>query len=266
MSGFGSALELRRAWEVSTEPFPRFMADLDRRRVPYLSHSKVATVERCAWCYFQQYVLGRQPSSDALTTGELFHRAAAALYEGRRAGRPSGSPSARCEASPRHPSPDLQSLLDNAVTTLGRNIWESHEVVGVETLFFMDLAPELAPVIGVIDLILRDAMSFVVVDHKTSKRFGEPDRDQLVLYAEHVRRANPGFTCAAAFDEYRLVPSLQRARTPVFRRTLFEVTDPLVERLILRYRRAWQVIERLRNASDAVPSPDCWFCWSDRHG
>ena len=191
-SGPGQAVALRQEWQAWAGTFPDFMAELDRRRVPYLSHSKVATVERCPRCYYRQYVLGEPPSSDALTTGTLFHQAAAALYLSRRSAPPCASPTDAVPPLPKHPSPDEQPYLDNALALLAQNAWDGHEVVAVEELFFMDLAPTLPPVIGVIDLVLRSDESFVVVDHKTSKRFGDPDADQLVLYAEHVRRAHGG--------------------------------------------------------------------------
>lgn len=236
------------------------MADLDGRREPYLSHSKVATVERCPRCYHKQYILGEQPWSDALTTGLLFHQAAASFYQKRRDVRPGAQPAGGDPALPPHPSPGDQPYLDNALATLTANVWGGHEVVGVEELFFMDLAPRLPPIIGIIDLVLRKGKSHVVVDHKTSKRFGEPDDDQLVLYAEHVHRAHEGVRCKGAFDEYRLVPNLQRVRTPVFRRTPVLVPASRVPPMVLRYRRAWRAIEQIRDESDAVPGDECWFC------
>lgn len=256
----GQAAALRREWQAWTGSFPEFMADLDRRHVPYLSHSKVVTVERCSRCYYKQYVLGEQPSSVALTTGLLFHRAAATFYDRRREARQNVPLADGDPPLPKHPSPDEQPYLDNAVATMAQNAREGHGVVGVEELFFMDLAPDLAPVIGVIDLILRAGQSYVVVDHKTAKRFGEPDGDQLVLYAEYVRRVHDGADCTGAFDEYRLVPNLQRVRKPAFRRTPVPVTASCVPAMALRYRQAWQAITLIRDEDDAVPGDECWFC------
>lgn len=256
----GDAEVLRQEWQAWTGSFPDFMADLDRRRVPYLSHSKVATVERCPRCYYKQYVLGEPPSSDALTTGTIFHQAAAAFYLSRHRAPPGTSPANAALPPPKHPSPDEQSCLDNSLTLMVRHAWDEHEVVGVEELFFMDLAPDLAPVIGVIDLVLRSGDCFVVVDHKTSKRFGAPDADQLVLYAECTRRSHDGAGCTGAFDEYRLVPDLKRIRKPAFRRTWVPVSESCLPALVRRYRHAWLAMKRIRSTADAVPGPDCWFC------
>lgn len=257
----GSAEALSQAWQAWGGSFPSFMADLDRRGVPYLSHSKVATVERCPRCYYRQFVLGEQPASDALTTGLLFHQAAAAFYLRRREAPLGGAPAAVATAPPPHPSPTEQPLLDNALTLMAQHAWDGHEVVGVEEIFFMDVGMDLPPVIGVIDLILRVGPSYVVVDHKTGKRFGEPDHDQLVLYAEYIRRRYGAAECRAAFDEYRLVPNLKRIRTPAFRRTAVAVGTSHLPALVGCYRRAWgEMLVAATRGARTAPGAECWFC------
>jgi len=251
---------LQRNWREWTGTFPEFMRHLDQQRTPYLSHSKVATIERCPRCYYQQYLLGEPPSSEALTTGVAFHQAAAAFYEARRAGRRGLSVDDLCRLMPPTPIPDEQPYLNNACKTLLQNAWDEYEVAAVEELFFMDLAPELPPVIGIIDLVLRADRSYVVVDHKTSKRFNDLDSGQLELYAEQVRRSREVTECAAAFDEYRLVPDLQRVRKPVFRRTPVAVSPAGVPAMIGRYARAWERIARIQGEDDATPGAECWFC------
>ena len=124
----------------------------------------------------------------------------------------------------------------------------------------MDLAPGLPPVIGIIDLVLRTGRSHLVVDHKTSKRFNDLDSGQLELYAQQVRRSRGVAECAAAFDEYRLVPDLRRVRKPVFRRTPVAVSPAGVLAMIGRYGLAWKRIARIRCANDAPPAAECWFC------
>lgn len=255
-----TAETLQRNWREWTGSFPDFMRQLDQQRTPYLSHSKVATVERCPRCYYQQYILGEQPSSDALTTGVAFHQAAAAFYEATRAGRRSISLEELCQLLPAHPASSEQPCLDNACQTLLQNAWDGYEVTTVEELFFMDLAPGLPPVIGIIDLVLRANRSYVVVDHKTSKRFNDLDPGQLELYAEQVRRSREVTECAAAFDEYRLVPDLRRVRKPVFRRTPIAVSPAGVPAMIGRYTGAWERIARIQCEDDATPAADCWFC------
>lgn len=260
-SAAGSAEALSQAWQAWAGSFPSFMADLDQRGVPYLSHTKVATVERCPRCYYRQFVLGEQPSSDALTTGLLFHQAAAAFYLRRRQAPPGGAPAAAATAPPAHPSPEEQPFLDNALTLMAEHAWDGHEVVGVEEVFFMDVGMDLPPVIGVIDLILRAGASYVVVDHKTGKRFGDLDYDQLELYAEHIRRRYGAVECRAAFDQYRLVRNLRRIRTPAFCRTTVGVGASHLPALVGSYRRAWGAMRAAATrGARAAPGPECWFC------
>ena len=253
-----NAESLQRTWRRWRGSFAGFMKTLDRDHVPYLSHSKISTVERCPQCYYAQYILGKKPSSDALTTGTLFHRAAAAFYEAIQ----SNHPTSRIvrQLSPKHPNPTDRPFLNSAIKTMRRNVWQGYEIVSVESLFFMDLAAALPPVIGVVDLILKQDNSYIVVDHKTSKRFGAPDADQLVLYAEYVKRFLGAGPCVGAFDEYRLVLNLKRARKAVFRRTHISVETSRLQDLIRRYRKGWKAIEKIHREGKAISSNDCWYC------
>ena len=78
----------------------------------------------------------------------------------------------------------------------------------------MDLHRDLPPIIGIADLILQEGSNLVVVDHKTSTKFNNlASRTELVLYAEHARRAFGARCIVGCYDEYRLVPARSRART-----------------------------------------------------
>ena len=254
------AQSLQRQWNRWRGAFSTFMETLDKRQVPYLSHSKIATVQRCQKCYYSQYILGEKLSSDALTTGTLFHRAAATLYNAISSGRRLTHPAIGKQLRPKHPNPQDRQALKNAIKTLRLNAWHGHDVVAVEEPFFMDLAPGLPPVIGVVDLILKQGDSYTVVDHKTSGRFGDPDPDQLVLYAEHVKRSYGVRSCVGAFDEYRLVPDLATVRKAVFRRTPVSVEASRVPELIRNYRCGWKLITKIHRDGGATPSADCWIC------
>ena len=252
-----NAESLRRAWTRWRGSFSTFMRSLEKREVPFLSHSKITTVERCPQCYYSQYILGEKPSSDALTTGTLFHRAAAAFYE---AVRSDTSSVVAKQLKPKHPNRLCQQQLRNAIRTLQRNAWEGYDVVEVEEIFFMNLAPGLPPVIGVVDLVLRQGDFYVVVDHKTSRSFRDPDPDQLVLYAEHVRRSYRPRSCIGTLDQYRLVPDLGKTKKAVFRRTPISVELLRLPDLLRRYRSAWKVIARIHRDRKATPSDECWTC------
>ena len=261
-----TAEALQREWQGWKKGWSRFMDALDAQEVPYLSYSKVSTVERCPRCYYNQYILRQELSSTALTTGSLFHRAAEAFYDALRLGQPFDAPAVAQHLRPKHTDPTQQAHLENAIKTLRQNAWEGYEIVATEELIFLDLAPRLPPVIGVADLVLRKAGSYVVVDHKTSKRFNDPDPAQLVLYAKHVRQRHGASAVVGAFDEYRLVPDLKRVRKPVFRRTPVSVDPAALAPLIARFRRAWKLIATIHRDRHATPSPDCYTCNPPSYG
>ncbi len=75
-----------------------------------------------------------------------------------------------------------------------------------------------------------------------------------------ARRTRAVQDCGGAFDKYRLVPSLARLRTPVFRRTCVQVGPDQFPPLVARYHRAWTRMVRIHQQRHAWPADDCWFC------
>jgi len=236
------------------------MARLDREKEPYLSHSKVALFERCPLCYYHQYVLGEKESSPAMELGSVFHDAARILYSD---GAPP-KPRALLELLAREKlEPEQRRKLRNAVSLLCQNRWTGrYKVVSVEQPFFMDLHKDLPPIIGIADLILQEDSRLVVVDHKTSSKFNDLAADQLVLYAEHARRAFGARRIVGCYDEYRLVPDLSTIRKPAFRRTTLAVGKALLAPLVKRYRDVWSQISKLDYDSKPAPGYECWKCKS----
>jgi len=255
-----------REWQSWKGSYAEFVDALDTREVPYLSYSKVRTVERCPGCYYKQYILREELSSAALTTGTLFHQAAEAYYDAVENDEPLTAPDVARRLRPKHDDPSQQPGLDNAIKTLRQNAWQGYEVVATEELVFLDLAPGLPPVLGVADLILRRGDSYVVVDHKTSKRFNDPDPDQLILYGKYVRNRHGASTVVGAFDEYRLVPDLKTVHKPVFRRTPVSLEPAGLTPLVKRFRRAWKIIETIHREHRATPSSDCYLCNPPSYG
>jgi RecB family exonuclease len=237
------------------------MNRLDRNGVPYLSHSKVATLERCPRCYYNQYILGEQLDTTPVAVGSFFHKAAKAFYQALAsdAALPNTGKMMKGLAL-RRLDKESKAKLRNALTTLRNNQWKGYSVICLEDPFFMDLCHGLPPIIGVPDLVLSQNRAFVVVDHKTAKTFKELDSAQLVLYAEHIRRDHATNAIVGAFDEYRLVPDLSKIKKPVFRRTPVSVDRSFLPALIQRYRKAWKRIARMSRSRKPAPSPDCWQC------
>lgn len=211
-----SASSLQRAWAKWPRSFPSFVRGLDRERILYLSHSRVAEFQRCPRCYYRRYIFGEKSESQAMLLGTLFHVAAARFYRAKRMPMPERL-FARLALSKL--DDDRHAPLRNAITLLCQNRHAGCDVVSVEEPFFLDLASGLPPIIGIADLVIRKGKSLAVIDHKTSRIFNDNDPAQLVLYAEHVGRMHHARVTEGIFDEYRLVPNLDRIRKPAFRRT-----------------------------------------------
>ena len=255
------ASTLARMCEKHTGSFGSFISKLDREAIRYLSHSKVSTVERCRQCFYDQYVLKIPAKSAALLTGTLVHQAAQVAYERIRAGRHVDFAALAEKTAAKHADASHRRQVANGIVTLSEHLWTDSEVVGIEEPFFLDLSADLPPVIGVVDLILRQGPLYLVVDHKTGKQFSEQDEGQLVLYAEHVRQKYAAGRCDGVFDQYRMVPNLATVRTEVHRRTAVRIGPKRTSALVRRYRNAWETIQSIRSASEAWRGEECWYCY-----
>jgi len=252
-----SATSLEYAWSNWTRSFPSFMAWVDQEGISYLSHSRVADYVRCPACYYRRYILGEKTESQAMLFGTLFHKAAAGFYKAKNT-LEADKLFSRLRVSKL--DEDRHGPLKNAIALLCQNRHSDCEVVSIEEPFFLDLAPGLPPIIGIADLIIRKGKSLAVVDHKTGKSFNDHDPDQLVLYAEHVGRLHNARVTAGFFDEYRLVPNLDRIRKPAFRRTGVPLSKKMLPPLIRRYKSAWKEIQLLKKGDPPSAAYDCWFC------
>ncbi len=236
------------------------MRRLDRSGVPYLSHSKVASLERCPRCYYREYVLGARQESEALHRGILFHHAAKTFYAARKDGERINPVISAKQIRAKSLPAETLPMLRNALKLLQKNQWEWHAILAVEECFFMDLVPGLPPIIGIPDLVLSRDGSLLVVDHKTSKKFNDVDSSQLVLYAEFFRRQHSTTAIIGVFDEYRLVPDLAKINKPAFRRTPVSVDRCFLPKLIARYRKAWKQMLSIQKHGEPAGSSDCWTC------
>ena len=255
------AAALQTLWQsASPQNWGSFMSQLDRGAIPYLSHSKLVSLERCPQCYYRQYVLGEAQDSNAMNLGSLFHQAAKEFYDAFRGTNLCTPMDLASRIKTQSLSEEALASFHNALELLHANYWAGHEVVAVEEAFFMDLVPGLPPIIGIPDLVLRLDGALLVVDHKTSKSFNELDPSQLILYAEQLRRQHATDSVVGVFDEYRLVRDLVSIRKPAFRRTRVGVESTLLPELTARYQRAWRKIQSQHQEGKPVSAPDCWVC------
>lgn len=234
-----------------------FVRQLDEDGVPYLSYTKVASVETCEYGYFLEYVEGvEQEKPHYFTKGLIFHEMASLAYRQLADGRNDLKTIQRTVN--KHCGRDDRAHLLNAARLLIDNGHQGYEVIATELPFVLSLGHRLPPLIGVIDLLLRKGETFLVVDHKTGKNFYEQDELQLHLYREHVRRVFKAKRCLTCFDEYRWVNDLESIRKPAFRRT--PVTAKRWQSTVRRISVAYEAIRRIHKTGEASNEDNCFAC------
>lgn len=236
-----------------------FAEALDREQIPYLSFSKTACVEFCGYRYLLEYVQLKRPSPepDYFAKGQAFHETVASLYRDLAQGRPADADSLLAGLGQALPG---RIEVENAIRLAAQNAYEGFEVVAVEEPFVLSLGRDLPPCVGVIDLILRRGKTWVIVDHKTGKRFNEADELQLVLYREHVRRQYKAIRCLAFVDQYRWVPNLARIRKPAFQRTPIRLARSAWPQATQRLARAHSRIREIEKSQEARGGGECYLC------
>ncbi len=84
-----TAKQVIKAWSKWTGKMHKFTKMLDGKNSPYLSFSKISTVEFCPQRYLLEYVerVKLRPEPGYFVKGRLFHEAAAKLHRARMRGR-----------------------------------------------------------------------------------------------------------------------------------------------------------------------------------
>jgi predicted RecB family nuclease len=118
----------------------------------------------------------------------------------------------------------------------------------------------LPPCIGVVDLVLRKAERFAVIDHKTGKNFGNTDALQMVVYRQYARTKHKAEDCLTFFDEYRWVNDLGRIRKPAFQRTSVRLRSTAWPSALRRFAKGHQRIRRVEREHDARGTGECYMC------
>lgn len=252
---------IREALAAHKGDIASFVNRLDREGVPYLSYSKIASVEFCPYRYCLEYVqrVKLRPEPAYFVKGRTFHKAAAVLYQGLARGSAIRD-SALERLIRKHDDEAEQQHLRNAVALLRENALVDWRVVGVERPFALSVARDLPPCIGVVDLILRRDGTYAVIDHKTGRNLGGGDAMQLAIYRQHVLRRRPGKQCLTLFDEYRWVNDLQRIRKPAFQRTKVRLRPTAWNGVVRRFRRGHRRIRRIEARKDAPGTGSCYMC------
>jgi len=236
-----------------------FSEALDREKVPYFGFSKVACVEFCGYRYLLEYVQLKRtsPEPDYFVKGQAFHETVASLYRDLAQGRTADTDSLLARLGQTLPG---RIEVENAIQLAAQNAYKGFEVVAVEEPFVLSLGQSLPPCVGVIDLILRRVKTWVIVDHKTGKRFNEADELQLVLYREYVRRQYKAIRCLTFVDQYRWVPNLDRIRKPAFQRTPVRLAQSAWPQTTKRLALAHSRIREIEMTQEAWGRGECYLC------
>lgn len=239
----------------------RFTSALREQHLVHLSFSQVSTLEFCPYRYYLQYILHQdpQPIPTYFTKGKLFHELLADSYQQQQDGHVLDESAASERIRTQFDEPDYAHLL-NAFMVHQQHHWLDLEVKAVEQPFVMQLAPDLPPMVGVIDLILEDGNQFTLVDHKTGSSFYPYDELQVAIYAQYIHSQYGGSTCRLVYDHYRWVNNLERIRKPAFRRTQVSVPRSAWSAYLTRIRAAQQQIETLQQGALARQNGQCYRC------
>lgn len=229
--------------------------------LPSLSFSKVSTVEACQYRFYLQYILHLepQPVPEYFIKGRLLHTVIAASYQ-----------KLACRENPclqdhdallqQMPGLEARTQLLNAAVVHLQNLWQADEVLGIELPFVMLVDEQLPPVIGVIDLLLRQGDGYVVVDHKSGRDFYPPDPLQMAIYRQWLREEFKAEESCFYYEHYRWVNNLQRIRKPAFMRSAVELPEDGWPAFLQRIRLAYKEMQRIYSGGQASKNGECFRC------
>ena len=216
-------------------------------------------MESCRQRYYLQYILGQdpEPTPEYFTKGKLFHNLLAAYY--RHNGNTPG------QANPIEGALDTVSggsrvHLENAYRVHLQHSWKDGQVIAVEKPFAMLVDPELPPLVGVIDLVLKENGATIIVDHKTGRDFYPQDELQGAIYTEYMRREFGESQSTFYYDHYRWVENLQRIRKPALQRTAIVSSADSWPSALERIRQGYRLIEQVTRDGRGMRGGQCFRC------
>lgn len=244
----------------------RFGQTLRRKKIPHLSFSQVAAVELCHQRYYLNYVkeVKLKPGPNYFIKGKLMHQFIASSYK-RIANERKVSPSTYLTAIHRVYRNEHRIHLENAVQVHLSNIWQDHEILGVEQPFVFMVDRKLPPLVGVIDLLLRKDNRVIIVDHKTGIDFYRPDRLQMAIYHRFASQKFPGKEIDIYYDQYRWVNNLQRIRKPSIQRTRIHLPDSSWETALAKIHSGYKVMKDIREKDYGKRDGECFRCPFRKH-
>lgn len=238
-----------------------FVEALRKQAVQHLSFSQISTLEFCQQRYYLQYILNQEPDPlpDYFTKGKLLHRLIAHGYQAQMAGNiPSLADLEEDLVAANLPCDHAH--LTNALQVYHRHRWQTEQVLAVEHPFVLSIDENLPPLVGVIDLVLQEGNTIILVDHKTGRNFYPYDELQVAIYASYIQAQYPGCECHLYYDHYRWVNNLDRIRKPAFQRTLVELRKDQWQTDLQRITSAAGTIRQLHAGSSSTHTGTCFRC------
>jgi len=229
--------------------------------LPSLSFSKVSTVEACQYRFYLQYILhlDPQPLPDYFVKGKLLHTVIAASYQ-KVANQENPSLQDHQELLGQVVGLQARTHLLNAAAVHLQNLWMADEVLGIELPFAMLVNEQLPPVIGVIDLLLRQGDGYIVIDHKSGRDFYPPDPLQMAIYRQWLREEFHANESRFFYEHYRWVNNLQRIRKPAFMRSAVNLPINGWPACLRRIQLAHAEMQRIYSGGRASKNGDCFRC------
>jgi len=245
----------------STKGGDKFGQTLRKKKIPHLSFSQIAAVEFCHQRYYLDYIkaVKLDPIPNYFVKGKLLHQFIASSYM-KIADNQKINPAMYLRAITRYYEDHHRVHLENAVQVHLENIWQECEVIGVEEPFVVVIDENLPPLVGVIDLLLKQDDKITIVDHKTGNDFYSPNELQVAIYLYYAQQKFPQYEVKIYYDQYRWVNNLGRIRKPPLLRS--EVTLPLDSwhKALVRIRDGYKIMKNIREEDWAVRDGECFRC------
>jgi len=237
-----------------------FVNRLHHSGFKHISFSQVYAFETCPRQYFLRYILGKEitPVPEYFIKGKALHRTIANAYRAIKEGQDVDEKIISYDEI--DPDSRAGNHIRNGYLTLRQNMLPSEEVVGIEKPFVYLANDETPPIVGVIDLILRQSERLILIDHKTGRDFYQPDILQMAVYLNYLRSTGIEGECEFYYDSYRWVENLARIRKPAFSRQQMKInkTDAAIQ--AKRLRDGYQGIRTLREGGLPDKTGECFRC------
>jgi ATP-dependent exoDNAse (exonuclease V) beta subunit len=239
----------------------RFAETLRHQHIPHLSFSQISAVEFCHHRYYLQYVMvvDPVPLPDYFSKGKLLHQIIAASYQ-RMAGKKSVLTDENFTLIDGAYQGDHQRHLRNAFIVHMENLWQDCEIIAVEKPFAIQIESQLPPMVGVIDLILKQNGNYVLIDHKTGRDFYAQDELQMAIYRQFIQNQYGTSECFFYYDNYRWVNNLERIRKPAFQRVKVSLPPMYDGDAMQRIRKGHQIIQKIRSDEWGAKNGECFRC------